>query len=116
MTRYTTTVADGTVYIDGDIERIEVGELETIIDVVGGPAWTIEYNDEDRRRYPNLDMSDEGLTIDVRDTIEAMTFDARFVKTLKAQPHETPDESDELSPRLGLFTGRLLENLEYGVR
>lgn len=116
MTRYTTTVADGTVYIDGDIERIEVGELETIIDVVGGPAWTIEYSDEDRRRYPNLDMSDEGLTIDVRDTIEAMTFDTRFVETLKAQPHEASDGSEELSPRLGLFTGRLLENLEYGVR
>lgn len=116
MTRYTTTVVDGTVFIDGEVERIEVGSLDTIIDVVGGPAWTIEYSDEDRRRYPNLDMSDEGLTIDVRDTIEAMTFDQRFVETLKAQPVDAAHPGDELSPRLGLFTGRLLENLEYGVR
>lgn len=112
--RYPTTVRDGTVYIEADVGRIEVGSLETIIDLVGGPAWTIRYDDWERSRY-DLDTSDEGLTVDVVDTIEAMTFGSSFVATLKAQPVEAADD-DAVSPRLGLFVGRLLENLEYGVR
>ena len=117
MTRYGTTIDDGVVYVEADVGRVEVGELDVILDLVGGPAWTIEYDQRDKRRYPNLDTSDEGLTVDVVDTIYAMTFDAAFVETLKAQPVTTPsDDESAMSPRLGLFVGRLLENLEYGVR
>ena len=112
--RYPTTVREGTVYIEADVGRIEIGPLETILDLVGGPAWTIRYDDWERARY-DLDTSDEGLTVDVVDTIEAMTFGSSFVTTLKAQPAEAPDD-ESVSPRLGLFVGRLLENLEYGVR
>lgn len=125
MTRYGTTIEDGTVYVDADLGRIEIGDLDTIIDLIGGPAWTIRYVDEDIERYPDLDTSDEGLTVDVVDTIEAMTFSGAFVETLKAQPTTIPTThndgdtaaaDDVVSPRLGLFVGRLLENLEYGVR
>lgn len=113
-TRYVTTVEDGTVYIEADVGRIEVGSVETIIDLVGGHSWTITYDDWERSHY-DLDTSDEGLTVDVIDTIEAMTFDASFVETLKAQPGDAVGD-DAVTPRLGLFVGRLLENLEYGVR
>lgn len=116
MTRYPTTVDDGMVYIEADLGRIEVGDVETILGVVGGPAWTIEYDDDVADRYPDLDTSDEGLTIDVIDTIEAMTFGESFVETLKAQPAEIETTEGTVTPRLGLFVGRLLENLEYGVR
>ncbi|ERH10387.1 MAG: hypothetical protein J07HX64_02160 [halophilic archaeon J07HX64] len=42
-----------------------------------------------------------------------MTHSERFVETLAAQP-ATATEGD-ISPRLGLFVGKLLENLESGV-
>lgn len=148
MARAGTRVEDGTVYVLAGERRIEVGDLATIVDLVGGPAWTITYTEAEKER-PELDTADEGLTVDVVDTIEAMTFDESFVETLAAQPaaapaagpaaaeseaavadpasetppaDQSPDapesrtDTETLSPRLGLFVGRLLENLEYGLR
>ena len=46
-----------------------------------------------------------------------MTVGPAFFEALKAQPGESPfADPDAVSPRLGLFVGRLLENLEHGVR
>jgi len=115
MVRYETRIEDGTVYVATPEDRLPVGDLETIVDLVGGPAWTITYSDREKQAHPELDTSDEGLTVDVVDTINAMTFGESFVETLAAQPAE-PVEDDGVSPRVGLFAGRLLENLEYGLR
>tara|TARA_A100001037_G_scaffold287461_1_gene296951 strand:+ start:11121 stop:11471 length:351 start_codon:yes stop_codon:yes gene_type:complete len=116
MGRYQATVEGEMVYIEADLGRIKVGPLSTMLEIIGGPSWTIIYDDIDRARV-DLDTSDEGLTIDVRDTIEAMTFGGKFLMTLKSQPEIVPGGSnDTVSPRLGLFMGRLIENLEYGVR
>jgi len=46
--------------------------------------------------------------------LQAMTHGPQFVETLEACPTETQDE-DDLSPRAGMFVGKLLENLEHGV-
>ena len=116
MDRYGTIVEGGTVYVEADLGRIEVGPVDDIVELVGGPAWTIRYDPETRSR-PDVDTSDEGLTIDVVDTIHEMTFGPTFLRALKAQPAELPfSDPDAVSPRLGLFAGRLLENLENGVR
>ncbi len=143
MTRYRTFLEDGTVYVGTDDGRLRVGELETVLAAVGGPAWTISYTDAEKERHPGLDTSDEGLTVDVVDMARAMTFGERFVETMAAHPAEPPDrdsgeggrpeERDEaggvasvagdrvaddearLSPRMGLFVGKLLENLENGI-
>ena len=116
MGRYRATVESDVVYVEADVGRIKVGPLSTMIEIIGGPSWTIVYDDTERYRR-DLDTSDEGLTIDVRDTIEAMTFGGKFLMTLKSQPEIIPGGNrDAVSPRLGLFMGRLIENLEYGVR
>lgn len=117
MTRYPLSVEDGTVYVQTDVGTIEVGELATIIDIIGGHAWTIRYDEWEKRHYPELDTSDEGITVDVVDTIENMTLGMEFVKTLRAQPSQVlTEQPDVVPPRLGLFLGRLIENLEYGMR
>ncbi|AGN01604.1 hypothetical protein L593_08295 [Salinarchaeum sp. Harcht-Bsk1] len=173
MVRYETVVEDETVYVATDEDRLEIGELATIVELVGGRAWTIEYSDREKQAHPELNTADEGLTVDVVDTINAMTFGEAFVETLAAQPgastarhggegdaadgggaiddqadgdddigyeeggwgdtddeasggdptgdearggNDIDDEADGVSPRLGLFVGRLLENLEYGLR
>jgi hypothetical protein len=114
MTRYETHVEDGTVFVGTDDGMLEVGAVETVYEIVGGPAWTVSYSDEQKARYPDMDTSDEGLTVDVADMMNAMTHSERFVETLAAQPREAPPDED-VSPRLGLFVGKLLENLESGV-
>ena len=116
MDRSGTIVEDGMVYVEADLGRIEVGTVDDIVELVGGPAWTIRY-DEATRARSDVDTSDEGLTIDVVDTVNEMTFGPTFLQALRAQPGESPfPGADAVSPRLGLFVGRLLENLEYGVR
>lgn len=114
MTRYQTIVDDGTVYVGTDEGLLEIGSVDAVLDVVGGPSWTISYSEEERARHPEMDTSDAGLTVDVVDMMQAMTHSERFVQTLAAQPVEATD-SDDISPRLGLFVGKLLENLESGV-
>lgn len=114
MPRYQTVVEDGTIYVGTANGRMEVGAVDTALDVVGGHSWEITYSAEERNRHPDMDTSDEGLTVDVVDMMRAMTHSERFVETLAAHPAET-SESDEVTPRLGLFVGKLLENLESGV-
>jgi len=116
MGRYRTFVERGTVYVGRGEDHLEVGPVEEVVDLVGGPAWTITYSEAHRRRHPELDTSDEGLTVDVVDMLRTMTHGERFVETLAAHPVEAPgDDPDAVPPRLGLFVGKLLENLEEGL-
>jgi hypothetical protein len=114
MSRYETFVEDGTIYVGSADGPLAVGDLAAAIDAVGGPSWTITYSTELKERHPEMDTSDEGLTVDVVDMINAMTHSEQFVEALAAQPAETAPEAD-ISPRLGLFVGKLLENLDSGV-
>jgi hypothetical protein len=114
VTRYSTVIEDDTVYVASDDGAIEVGELDAIVTAVGGPAWTITYTDSQKQRYPEMETDDEGLVVDVADMINAMTHSEQFVETLAAHPTTVPD-ADTISPRMGLFVGKLLENLESGV-
>ncbi|MFT4880789.1 MAG: hypothetical protein ACI9HI_000786, partial [Salinirussus sp.] len=86
MNRYETAVEDGTVYVGTDDGALEVGAVDDAIQVVGGPSWTIRYSAEEKERHPGMDTSDEGLTVDVVDMMQAMTHSERFVETLAAQP------------------------------
>ncbi len=116
MARYQTHVEDGIVYVGTDDGLLEIGPVDVVVDVVGGPSWTISYTEEERARHPEMDTSDEGLTVDVVDMMQAMTHSERFVQTLAAHPTDTQGSgTDGVSPRLGLFAGKLLENLESGV-
>ncbi len=114
MARYETFVDEEIIYVGTSDGPLEVGPVSTALSVVGGPSWTIVYSEEAKQRHPEMDTSDEGLTVDVVDMMQAMTHSEQFVETLAAQPVETPDGED-VSPRLGLFIGKLLENLESGV-
>ena len=107
-------VDDGKVTVETADGPLPVGDLEAIVGLVGGPAWTISYTDAQRRRHPDLDTSDEGITVDVVDVIHDMALDESIVEALASLPAETgPD--DVVSPRTGLFVGRLLGNLETGL-
>jgi hypothetical protein len=112
MVRDDTHVEDETVYGGTPDGPLEVGAVGDVLDVVGGPAWRIEYRDVASEL--SMDTSDEGRVVDVVDMMQAMTHSERFVETLSAQPAD-PTGVDEISPRLGLFVGKLLENLESGV-
>jgi hypothetical protein len=112
-TRHETFVEDGVVYVGAPDGPLRIGPVEDVVDAVGGPSWTITYSAADVERHPGMDTSDEGLTVDVVDMMHTMTFGERFVETMAAHPPET--DAGDLSPRMGLFVGKLLDNLEHGV-
>ena len=114
MTRYDTFVEDDTVYVGSDDGPVTIGPLDDVVDAVGGPAWEITYSESQKQRYPDMETDDEGLVVDVVDMLNAMTHSEQFVETLAAHPTTVPEE-DTISPRAGLFVGKLLENLETGV-
>jgi hypothetical protein len=111
--RYGTRIEDGQVYVQTGAGPLRVGDVASAVEAAGGPAWTIEYSDWERERY-DLDTSDEGLVVDVRDMLAAMEHDAGFVEHLRALPVD-PRDGDDLSPRMGLLVGKLLSNLQSGV-
>ncbi len=112
--RFGTHVREGEVYVDGPDGPVRIGPLDRVVELVGGPAWTVEYSDWHRRRYPDLDTGDEGLVVDVGDAVRALTHDREFVAELRALPAERSGH-DEVAPRVGLFVGRLLGDLQTGV-
>lgn len=112
--RYPTRLEDGYLSVDTGSGRVGIGPVEDLVALVGGPAWTITYSERQRRRYPDLDTADEGLTVDVVDVANAMVVDEAFLEALESLP-ERPVGDGDVSPRLGLFVGRLLENLETGL-
>ncbi|MFW6436741.1 MAG: hypothetical protein ACOCYZ_03820 [Halococcoides sp.] len=118
MTRHPTTVEDGTIYVGEGEDRLPVGDLDRVIEAVGGFSWTIRYTDAERERHPGMATDDAGLTVDVVDVMLAMTHSDRFRETLAAHPVELPESAptSSIAPRTGLFVGKLLENLENGMR
>lgn len=112
--RYETVVEDGHIVVAAGDGELHVGSVDTVIGLLGGPAWTIEYSEAQKRRYPDLDTDDEGLTVDVVDMINNMRLERSFVESLRVLPDE-PVEDRPISPREGLFVGRLLNELETGL-
>lgn len=112
--RVGTLLEDGSVYADLEDDRLYVGALDEIVSLVGGPAWTITYSERQKRRHPELDTSDEGLTVDVVDIINGMRLDPEFVDALETLPAE-PVGDEDVPPRTGLFVGRLVGSLETGL-
>lgn len=113
--RFDTVVREGVVYVGGPDGPVRVGPLDRIVDLVGGPAWTVTYSDWHRERYPDLDTGDEGLVLDVGDAVRALSHDRAFVEQLDALPGTPVSGSADVSPRVGLFVGRLLGDLQTGV-
>jgi hypothetical protein len=112
--RHSIHLHEGGVFVGAASDSIWVGDIETILELVGGPAWTISYTDRQKQRYPDLDTADEGLTIDIVDFINGMSIDETSREILSKLPDEPRNESD-VPPRTGLFTGWLLEELETGL-
>ena len=112
--RYETVVEDGHIAVATGEGELHVGRIENVNGLLGGPAWTITYSEAQKRRYPDLDTADEGLTVDVVDMINNMRLERGFVESLRVLPDE-PVEDRAVSPREGLFVGRLLDELETGL-
>ncbi|MFC7215846.1 hypothetical protein ACFQO4_17390 [Saliphagus sp. GCM10025334] len=84
MKRYETRVEGGTVYLETDEGDLEIGDLDTIVDVIGNETYTITY-DEKQRTQAWLETDEEGrVTFDVRETIVDLDHRREFVEKMRA--------------------------------
>lgn len=107
MERYATKIEDGTVYIEGVEDWIEVGALATIFDIVGGETYTIEYEREKAIAYDWLPTdADNTLSFDVEETIEDMTYPVEFVEELE---DKSLDSEGEIPERTAYFAELMVD-------
>lgn len=81
MTRYEPECEDGTLFLVGDDDRVEIGSVDDIVDAMGGDTFTLEY-DEKQRAQPWLETDDGSLDVDVREAITTLPL--------------TPEQANEL--------------------
>jgi len=110
MGRYEPVVTDGILFLQLDGDRIEIGDLDDIVDAVGGEEYTISYSDE-QRTVDWLVGTDEGdLTIDVRDTITTMDHHPDTVAALRR--HDMSVEKHGIPERAVSFADFLVDAWE----
>ncbi|MFC5973659.1 hypothetical protein ACFPYI_20200 [Halomarina salina] len=110
MTRYEPECRDGTLFLVGDDDRLEVGTVDDVVDAVGGETYTITY-DERQRTQPWLDTDDQGrLDVDVRETATTLTHTDDLVADLREYGMET--ERYGLPTRTVMFADRLVDILD----
>jgi hypothetical protein len=112
---YETHIEDGTVYVDADVGQVEVGPYQDLINRFG-EEYEIEYSDWEKKRY-DISFADEGMTINLRETVEAMTHSEAAVQWLREKSTEAePDGFFDGGLRMALFTGFVNEALRNGPR
>lgn len=67
-------IEDDVVFVEGNDDRIEVGQLDDIVDQIGGETYVIWYESAPDDNIDWLDSGDQRLEIDVRETIEAFAY------------------------------------------
>ena len=113
--RYETHIEDGTVYVDADIGRVEVGSYEDLIKRFG-EEYEIEYRDWEKERY-DVSFADEGVTVKLRETVEAMTHSEDAVQWLREKSTEAKSDGFfDGGRRMALFAGFVSEALDNGPR
>jgi hypothetical protein len=110
---YEPVVDEGTLYLVGADERVEIGTVDHVVDAVGGETYEIEY-DEQQRAQPWLDLDDAVLEIDVRDAVTSMGHTAELVGRLREYGMDT--DRYGLPTRTIKFADEFVDILEeYGV-
>lgn len=110
--RYRTIIEDGIIYVEADVGRIEIGPLDDLLDKVG-TTYEISYREGEKDRY-DISFADEGLEIDVAETVGAMAHTQSNVESLKQQPLDGDSSEGFSSRRIALFSGYVSYALDHG--
>lgn len=85
-TRHETRIEDGTFYVERDDDWLEVGPVDGIVELLGGETYNLEYTKE-QASAAWLNADDDGIiAVDVRETLESMSYRDDFVENLANCP------------------------------
>lgn len=89
--RYDGRLEDGALVLAGEHERLEVGPLEAVVDLIG-ETYTIEYGPRERAVSWVRTDPDGTITVDVRDAVTDWAYTETFVANVRdCPPWETDD-------------------------
>jgi hypothetical protein len=80
--RYTVAVADDEITIGDDQETLFIAATETIVDLVGGETYTLEYDDRQSQAAWLGTDPDGTITVQVREALDGMPFPPQFLAAL----------------------------------
>ena len=109
MRRYETRIEDDVLSVETDDGWLEIGAMDTLVELFGGETYVIEY-DEREQAVSWLDTNADGtLQIDVRETLADLSFDAEFVNHLEQTTND--EETPEGYPKRAAFFVDMLTDI-----
>lgn len=92
-TRYDGVVENGTLYLEGDGTRIEVGPMDAVVDLIGGETYTLEYNDRQSTVAWLSTDEDNTITFNVREELVDWAYTEELVTNVGESPLDQTGES-----------------------
>ena len=92
-TSYDATVRDGTLYIDCEEERIEIGSMDAIVDLFGGETYALEYTERQSDAAWLSTDEDGTITLDVREQLADWAYTDEFVAAVAERSLDETGES-----------------------
>ncbi|WP_226482810.1 hypothetical protein [Natrinema amylolyticum] len=106
--RYEPRIEDETLYLERGQRRLEVGPMASIVELVGGETYTLEYTDQQSAAAWLATDDDNTITFDTREVVGEMPHTEEFVANLEnCSIDETT--ADGYPKRTSLFVDLLLE-------
>lgn len=107
-TRYGASLEGDTLYLEGDGDRIEIGPMDGIVDLIGGETYALEYTERQAAASWLPTDDDATITIDVRDALAEWEYTEAFVANVEPWSLEEVGESG-YSYRLEVFVDLVTE-------
>lgn len=91
--RYEAMIDAGTLYIEGERGRFEIGPIDGIVNLLGGETYTLEYTDRQSAAAWLATDEENTISFDVRETLEDWGYTDELVSIVKETPLEEDGES-----------------------
>ncbi|AEH38368.1 hypothetical protein [Halopiger xanaduensis] len=92
-TRYEAALENGTLYLEDDDARIEIGPMDAVVELIGGETYTLEYDDRQSAAAWLPTDDDNTITIDVRDSVLDWAYTEDFTTNVGNSPLEQTGDS-----------------------
>lgn len=105
-TRFEAVLPNDKLYLENEETSIEVASIYTIIELISGETYTIEYSDRQASAAWLSTNGENLITFDVRQTILETPYTAEFVERLASFPREElgdtgyPKRTEEFSKHI----------------
>jgi hypothetical protein len=99
---YSATVEGDILYLENADNRVEIGPMDAIVDLMGGETYTLEYTTQQAGVSWLPTEKDPTITLDVRKELADWRYSAELVTNVEKSPLDESGESG-YSQRLEVF-------------